>query len=121
MDAHEVLKPTTTEMREAIPIPEHVTPEGLRVRADIVRKSVGDESCARHLELAADEIDRLRADNPKREATGYSSHIDKGNKEAKITLVRGKRVLGYLVIPSEKVYDMGTHMLMLYDELEEIV
>lgn len=35
---------------------ETVTPEGLRARADIVRKVYGDESCARHLELAADRI-----------------------------------------------------------------
>jgi hypothetical protein len=46
-------------MNEAIVIPESVTPEGLRARADIVRKALGDESCARHLELAADEIVKL--------------------------------------------------------------
>ena len=52
-------RPTATEMNEAIHIPESVTPEGLRARADIVRKALGDESCARHLELAADEIVKL--------------------------------------------------------------
>ena len=45
----------------SVHIPETVTPEGLRVRARIMRKIL-DESCARHLELAADEIDRLRAE-----------------------------------------------------------
>lgn len=40
-------------------IPETVTPAGLRERAKIMR-DILDESCARHLELAADEIERLR-------------------------------------------------------------
>ena len=117
-------RPTTTEMREAIQIPESVTPEGLRVRADIVRKSFGDESCARHLELAADEIARLKArrigDDPALEATAYSTAVEKSTREAKFTLLREKRVLGYLVIPCEKVYDIGTHLLRLYDQLEGI-
>lgn len=39
---------------------ECVTPVGLRARADIMRER-GDESCARHLELAANEIERLTA------------------------------------------------------------
>lgn len=40
-------------------IPETVTPAGLRERAKIMR-DILDESCARHLELAANEIERLR-------------------------------------------------------------
>ena len=124
MDTHELFKPTVTEMSEAIHIPESVTPEGLRVRADIVRKSFGDESCARHLELAADEIARLKArpvgDDPALEANAYSTATEKTTREAKLTLLREKRVLGYLVIPCEKVYDFGTHMLHLYDQLEGI-
>lgn len=41
---------------------ETVTPAGLRVRADLVRHALNDSgSCARHLELAADEIERLAA------------------------------------------------------------
>lgn len=40
-------------------IPESVTPAGLRQRANIMR-GILDESCARHLEHAADEIERLR-------------------------------------------------------------
>jgi hypothetical protein len=111
-------------MREAIQIPESVTPEGLRVRADIVRKSFGDESCARHLELAADEIVRLKAlrpgEDPTLEATAYSTATEKSTREAKLTLLRDKQVLGYLVIPCEKVYDIGTHLLHLYDQLEGI-
>jgi hypothetical protein len=124
MDGHEVLKPTATEMNEAIHIPESVTPEGLRARADIVRKALGDESCARHLELAADEIARLTTrrpgDDPALEATGYGTATEKSTREAKLTLLREKQVLGYLVIPCEKVYDFGTHMLHLYDQLEGI-
>ena len=39
---------------------ETVTPAGLRARADMVRNKLNDGgSCARHLELAADLIDRL--------------------------------------------------------------
>lgn len=115
---------TLAEMREAIPIPEHVTPEGLRVRADIVRKSTGDESCARHLELAADEITRLKAkkkgDDPNLEADTYATATEQTTREAKLTLLRGKKVLGYLVIPCENVYGLGTHLLHLYDILEGI-
>lgn len=39
-------------------IPESVTPAGLRMRAQIMRWR-SDESTARHLELAATEIERL--------------------------------------------------------------
>lgn len=50
-------------MATQIKIPETVSAEGLRCRAEIVRRQ-GDESCARHLELAADKIEELssRAD-----------------------------------------------------------
>jgi hypothetical protein len=117
-------RPTVAEMNEAVPIPESVTPEGLRARANIVRRALGDESCARHLELAADEIARLKAskrgDDPALEATAYSTAVEKSTREAKLTLLREKRVLGYLVIPCEKVYDIGTHLLHLYDQLEGI-
>lgn len=41
-----------------VKIPETVSPEGLRERAKIMRGSM-DESCARHLELAADRIEGL--------------------------------------------------------------
>ena len=78
---------TLAEMREAIPIPEHVTPKGLRVRADIVRKSTGDESCARHLELAADEITRLKAkkkgDDPNLEADTYATATEQTTRGGK--------------------------------------
>jgi len=37
-------------------IPETVSPAGLRYRAEIMRDK-GDESCARHLELAADKLE----------------------------------------------------------------
>jgi hypothetical protein len=40
-------------------IPETVSPAGLRERAKIMREN-RDESCARHLELAANEVARLR-------------------------------------------------------------
>lgn len=39
-------------------IPETVSPDGLRERAKILLGYM-DESCARHLELAADEIERM--------------------------------------------------------------
>lgn len=42
-------------------IPESVTPDGLIARAGIMRER-GDESCARHLELAAEKIAKLGAD-----------------------------------------------------------
>lgn len=117
-------RPTAAEMNEAIFTPECVTPEGLRARAGIVRKSFGDESCARHLELAADEITRLLkkkvGDDPDLEATAYHTATEKTTREAKLTLLRGRKVLGYLVIPCERVYDMGTHLLHLYDQLEGI-
>ncbi len=115
-------RPTATEMNEAIAIPETVTPEGLRVRAKLVRESVGDESCARHLELAADEIARLKAkrprDDPSLEATAYGTATAKSEREMKLILLKGEKVLGYLIFPCEKVYDFGTHILSLYDELE---
>ena len=41
-------------------IPEAVSPEGLRARAGMMRER-GDESCARHLELAAEKIIKLSA------------------------------------------------------------
>lgn len=43
---------------ERMQIPETVSPEGLRERAKIMRGYM-DESCARHLELAADRIEEL--------------------------------------------------------------
>lgn len=117
-------RPTAAEMTEAIQIPESVTPEGLRARADIIRKAIGDESCARHLELAADEIVRLKArrgrEDPSLEATAYGTSIEKTEKEMKLSLQREGKVLGYLVFPLEKVYDFGTHILQLYDQLEGI-
>jgi hypothetical protein len=117
-------RPTATEMTEAITIPECVTPEGLRVRAGMVRKATSDESCARHLELAADEIERLKAtrvgDDPNLEATAYATHLERKEREVKFTLLRGRQPLGYLVIPCEKVYDTAHHLLRLYDQLEGI-
>ncbi|KGT75838.1 hypothetical protein MA20_32130 [Bradyrhizobium japonicum] len=51
------LSPCSAET-ERHEIPETVTPDGLRARANIMREN-GDESCARHLELAAAKIDQL--------------------------------------------------------------
>lgn len=42
-------------------IPETVSPDWLRERAHLVRAN-GDESCARHLELAADVIEQQTAE-----------------------------------------------------------
>lgn len=40
---------------------ETVSPEGLRVRADMIEGKLNDSgSTARHIRLAADEIERLR-------------------------------------------------------------
>lgn len=53
---------------------ESVSPEGLRARADTVRDKLNDGgSCARHLELAADEIERLHTPSvsPSAEARGH--------------------------------------------------
>ena len=125
MGKHEILKPTAIEMNEIITAPRTVSPEGLRVRAKLVRETLGDESCARHLELAADEIAKLRrkmgkSDDPELEASGYATATEKTTKEMRLTLTRSGSVLGWLVYPVESVYDFGTHVLHLYDELEGI-
>ena len=54
------------------------------------------------------------------EATAYGTATEKSTRAVKLSLLREKRVLGYLVIPCEKVYDAGTHLLHLYDQLEGI-
>ncbi len=41
-------------------IPEAVSPDGLRARAGIMRER-GDESCARHIELAAQALEQKEA------------------------------------------------------------
>lgn len=48
-------------------IPESVTPEGLRARAEMVRSDSPCDrtSTARHIDLAADEIEQLQAENRK--------------------------------------------------------
>lgn len=131
MGEHDLQRPTTTEMNEAIQIPESVTPEGLRARADIVRKSFGDESCARHLELAANEILRLNikcnsctadaeAVDDKLEGNRYKTAIEKKLKELRLTVMHGPKVLGYLDFTVDQAYDFGTGILRLYDELEGI-
>lgn len=127
-----IVKPSIKEMNEAIPIPTVVSPEGLRVRAKLVREITGDEHCARHLELAADEIAKLRkrkkpcrddrGDDPELAATGYqmASVIDGNTRDAKISLCQNGKVLAYLVMSAEQVYDIGAHFYKTYDELEGI-
>lgn len=52
-----------------------VTPEGLRMRASMCREPMSDgASTATHLHMAADEIERLRAENERlREALKYTA------------------------------------------------
>jgi hypothetical protein len=49
---------TATQARLALSRSEEATPAGLRARALIMSKK-GDESCARHLDLAAEKIETL--------------------------------------------------------------
>jgi len=104
-------------------IPESVTPDGLRARADIVRKA-GDESCARHLELAAEEIKRLRskhfADDPTLEATGYATAIDTHTRHGKLTLTRYGKPMAHLVMEAEDVYELARGLMQNYDKIEGI-
>ena len=115
-------------------IPEAVSPEGLRARAGMMRER-GDESCARHLELAADEIIKLKAaaptrqqpknqlDNPELEAVSYSTATIDDEKKLRFTLYKspGQRdPLGYMILVSEQIYDVATHLLRNYDRLEGI-
>ena len=46
--------------KEMMLIPEAVSPDGLRARAGIMRER-GDESCARHIELAAQALEQKEA------------------------------------------------------------
>jgi hypothetical protein len=119
-----ILRASATETSEAVVIPTSVSPDGLRARAKLVREMFRDEAGARHLELAADEIVRLKAlrpgEDPALEATGYSTAIEKSTLEAKVTFVRGLKVLGYIVFSAEQVYDIGNHLLDLYDQLAGI-
>jgi hypothetical protein len=48
------------EARRILELSAEATPEGLRVRADMVRNKLNDSgSCARHLELAAERIETV--------------------------------------------------------------
>ena len=115
-------------------IPEAVSPEGLRARAGMMRER-GDESCARHLELAADEIIKLKAaaptrqraknplDDPELEAVSYSTATIDDEKKLRFTLYKssGQRdPLGYMILHCEEIYDVGEHLMRNYDRLENI-
>lgn len=114
-------------------IPETVSPEGLRVRADMMRER-GDESCARHLELAADEIIRLKGEAPRSKtkdpledpelaAHSYSTATQPEEKRLRLTLYKSpgqKDPLGYMILTCEEIYDVSVHLMRNYDRLEGI-
>ncbi len=111
-------------------IPEAVSPEGLRARADLMRWQ-GDESCARHLELAADEIIKLTArqhpknplEDPELEAASYSTATQDADKRLRFTLYKNphqQHPLGYMILTGEQIYEVATHLLRNYDRLEGI-
>lgn len=105
---------------------EMVTPEGLRARATIMRE-VGDESCARHLELAADEITKLRKpkklDDDSVCAHSYATALNTDGKELRLAFyanAKQKDLLGYMLFEAPEVYEFATHILKQYDTLEGI-
>lgn len=113
-------------------IPQAVSPEGLRARAEIMRET-GNESCARHLELAADEIQRLRKttgqkpsnslDDPELQAHAYNVGTNMESGEACVMLYRDSRqtqLLAYLILTTPEVYDLFKTMERTYDKLEGI-
>ena len=131
------------EREEMIQIPEAVSPEGLRARAGMMRER-GDESCARHLELAADEIIKLSKDavlvgklraaatrhlskNPledtELEAVSYSTATLDDEKKLRFTLYKNagqKDPLGWMIPTCEEIYDVAMHLIKNYDRLEGI-
>jgi hypothetical protein len=120
-------RPTTAEMSEAVTIPQSVTPEGLRARADIIRKAIGDESCARHLELAADEITKLRATGQAEKSpledknlagTSYQTEAYPKTRESRLVIYRGKKVIGFIVLDAEETYECGKEFIRAYDKIE---
>ena len=116
--------------REEMMIPESVTPDGLRARAGIMRGQ-GDESCARHLELAAEEITRLKArqpaknplEDPELQAHSYSTATIDAERKLRFTLYKSsgqKDPLGYIIMECEEIYDVGMHLIKNYDRLENL-
>ena len=111
-------------------IPEAVSPEGLRVRAGMMRER-GDESCARHLELAADEIIRLTPrqspknplEDPELQAHAYGTMTLPDEKKLRFTIYKNSGQtdpLGYMILTCEEIYDVGSHLLKNYDRLENL-
>lgn len=117
-------RPTAKEMTEFQAIPECVTPEGLMARADLMRPT--DPSCARHLELAAEEIRKLRGQTPQKgvqgdpQGTRYVTATNDKLKAATITFFRKDDLLGYMIFNPEETYELGSHLIHLYDKLEGI-
>jgi hypothetical protein len=122
-------------------LPEVVTPEGLNARASIMRER-GDESCARHLELAAHEIRRLRnvamgkaadyyrggngnrLDDPAYAAQSYQVDVCPEDRCLRIQFFSGPQqqgdMLAYFEMESPDVYDFSTLLMRDYDKLEGI-
>lgn len=117
--------PTPVQMREFQDMPESVSPEGLLARADFMRAT--DPSCARHLELAAQEIRKLRGqpiqeglEDDELQATHWESRTNDRLKAATLTFRHRKALVGYLIMTPEETYELGTHLIHLYDRLEGI-
>lgn len=118
-------RPTAAQMTEFRAVPESVSPEGLMARAEFMRAT--DPSCARHLELAAEEIRKLRGQPSKKaveddadQATRYVTASDVKLKAGTLTLFRDKKLLGFLIMSVEEVYEIATNLLHLYDKIEGI-
>lgn len=118
-------RPEAAEVNKPILV-ECVTPEGLRARAEIMRKQ-GDESCARHLELAAAEIEKLR--KPKRLdddsvcAHSFGTAVNTDCKEMRLAFyakAKQKDLLGYMLFDPPEAYEFAHVILKEYDELEGI-
>lgn len=118
-------RPTAAEMTEFQTIPESVSPEGLLARAEYLRSV--DPSCARHLELAAEEIRKLRRQLPKKPVedaelgTRYVTATNEKLKAVSFTIYRRDDLLGYMIFDPEQTYDVGSHLIHLYDKLEGLV
>jgi len=114
-----------TEATEVSIIPETVSPEGLLIRAGIMRER-GDESCARHLELAAEEISKVKRrkiplTDPTIQAAGFQTATDEEAKKSRLVLLSAdRRPLAVLIMDVVQTYELGAAILKDYDKLEGI-
>jgi|ERR1700726_2496128 len=58
--------------------------------------------------------------DPTLHAKNYSVEAHPATKEVRLAIFREGRVLGYLVLASPEIYDLGTELIKNYDKLEGI-